>query len=120
MSTLLKITPPPLAEDSAAIIPPHPTVGELIGRTKAALSRMGNVGRFFFTHSIGEKVECYVTHWVRPAPHSPEICKAVGAGTVRECLDAIDIYADAFHQDHHMMSGADIVLDHPMHAPAVE
>lgn len=88
----------PLNTDEPASRPAHPTTGEVISRTKAALSRMGNEGRFSITHNISGEVECFVTHWFRPDPNAFEDCRTVGSGTTWECLDAIDRYADSYRR----------------------
>ena len=39
---------------------------------------------------------CYVTHWFRPTPYAFEDCKAVGAGSVADCVAALDRYVASY------------------------
>ncbi|WP_158044471.1 hypothetical protein [Skermanella pratensis] len=72
------------------------TIEQLQKRLREAHARIGFEGRFAFT--IGQQDSpqagggCYVTHWFRPTPFAFEDCKSVGAGTVADCVAALDRY----------------------------
>ncbi|PWC39229.1 hypothetical protein [Azospirillum sp. TSO35-2] len=68
------------------------TIEEVQARLSAAQARLGREGRFALTLSLNGREECYITHWFRPDPHAFEDCRAVGSGTVSECLAALDRY----------------------------
>ncbi|MBY6264508.1 hypothetical protein EI613_21680 [Azospirillum sp. 412522] len=68
------------------------TIEEVQARLRAAQARIGREGRFALTLSLDGREECYITHWFRPEPHAFEDCRAVGSGTLSECLDALDRY----------------------------
>ena len=68
------------------------TIEEVQARLRAAQARIGREGRFALTLSLDGREECYITHWFRPEPHAFEDCRAVGSGTLAECLDALDRY----------------------------
>lgn len=68
------------------------TIEEVQARLRAAQARMGREGRFALTLSLDGREECYITYWFRPEPHAFEDCRAVGSGTLNECLDALDRY----------------------------
>lgn len=68
------------------------TIEEVQARMRSAHSAFG-YGRFALTLSMDGREEAYITHWFKPTPHSFEDCRAVGSGTVSECLDAMDRYA---------------------------
>ena len=58
-------------------------------------------GRFAFTMSEGgDREEAYLTHWFYPEPGAFEDCKAVGSGTVEECLAALDRYVASVSRSH--------------------
>jgi hypothetical protein len=67
-------------------------IEEVRDRVRKAHARMGKHGRLALTLSLDGREEYYITHWYRPEPHAFEDCKAVGFGTVTECLDALDRY----------------------------
>lgn len=68
------------------------TIEEVQACLRAAQARIGREGRFALTLSLDGREECYITHWFRPEPHAFEDCRAVGSGTLSECLDALDRY----------------------------
>ncbi|PWC78030.1 hypothetical protein [Azospirillum sp. TSH64] len=68
------------------------TIEEVQARLRAAQAHLGREGRFALTLSLDGREECYITHWFRPEPHAFEDCRAVGSGTLSECLDALDRY----------------------------
>ncbi|CAO3435610.1 hypothetical protein [Azospirillum endophyticum] len=68
------------------------TIEEVQARLRAAQARIGREGRFALTLSLDGREECYITHWFRPEPHAFEDCRAVGSGTLSQCLDALDRY----------------------------
>ncbi len=70
-----------------------PSTAEVLSRLKAAHARMGGAGRFALTHSVGAEVDCYLTHWFRPAPGALEDCRPVASGTLEACLEAAERYA---------------------------
>lgn len=72
------------------------TIAELQQRLGRIHHAMGSQGRLSFTIGQGADEPCYVTHWVRSGPSAFEDCKAVGVGTVEECLDALESYAERF------------------------
>ncbi len=73
-------------------------IEEVQARLRAAHARIGHEGRFALTLSLNGSEECYITHWFRPEPHAFEDCKAVGSGTVAECLAALDRYVAAYRR----------------------
>lgn len=76
------------------------TIGEVQARLRAAHARIGHEGRFALTLGLGLNgtEDCYITHWFRPEPHAFEDCKAVGSGTLSDCLAALDRYAAAYRR----------------------
>ncbi|MBP2315761.1 hypothetical protein [Azospirillum soli] len=79
------------------------TIEEVQARLRAAHARIGHEGRFALTLSLGHQnnggsQDCYITHWYRPEPHAFEDCKAVGSGTMAECLAALDRYVAAYQR----------------------
>jgi len=79
------------------------TIEKLQARLREAHARIGFEGRFAFT--INQRPEagdqtpeagCYITHWSRPTPYAFEDCKAVGNGTVEECLAGLDRYVASY------------------------
>lgn len=79
------------------------TIEEVQARLRAAHARIGREGRFALTLNLGHQnngdgEDCYITHWFRPEPHAFEDCKAVGSGTVAECLAALDRYVAAYRR----------------------
>ncbi|MBP2290549.1 hypothetical protein [Azospirillum rugosum] len=73
-------------------------IEEVQARLRAAHARIGHEGRFALTLSLNGTEECYITHWFRPEPHAFEDCKAVGSGTIAECLTALDRYVAAYRR----------------------
>lgn len=67
------------------------TIEELQSRLRAARSTIG-YGRFALTLSMDGREEAYITHWFAPAPGAFEDCRAIGSGTVNECLDSLNRY----------------------------
>lgn len=67
------------------------TVEELQARLRAARSTIG-YGRFALTLSDSGLTKCYLTHWFYPDQYAPEDCRAVGSGTVSQCLEALTAY----------------------------
>jgi hypothetical protein len=79
------------------------TLEHLQKRLRDAHARIGFDGRFAFTIDqsaalTGSETHggCYVTHWFRPTPYAFEDCKAVGSGSVEECIAALDRYVAAY------------------------
>jgi len=80
------------------------TIGQLQARLRDAHARIGHNGRFAFTIDQGgdhSAEGCYITHWFRPTPYAFEDCKAVGSGTVDECLAGLDRYVAAYDAQFH-------------------
>lgn len=75
-------------------------IEEVQARLAAAHARIGHEGRFALTLSLNltGQEECYITHWYRPEPHAFEDCKAVGSGSIAECLSALDRYVAAYRR----------------------
>lgn len=74
------------------------TIEEVQARLRAAHARIGHEGRFALTLSLNGSEDCYITHWYRPEPHAFEDCRAVGSGTMAECLAALDRYVAAYQR----------------------
>lgn len=78
------------------------TIEEVRARLRAAHARIGNEGRFALTLSLtgppGGTEEAYLTHWFRPDPYAFEDCRAVGSGTVAECLAALERYVAGYRR----------------------
>ncbi|HYD70963.1 hypothetical protein [Azospirillum sp.] len=74
------------------------TIEEVQARIRAAHARIGHEGRFALTLTLNGAEDCYITHWYRPDPHAFEDCRAVGSGTIKECLAALDRYAAAYRR----------------------
>ncbi|HYC04598.1 MAG TPA: hypothetical protein VED40_14990 [Azospirillaceae bacterium] len=75
------------------------TIGQLRSRLRRAHDRMGGEGRVALTlnqEEGGPGGDAYVTHWTKPDGSAFEDCRAVGAGTVAECLAALDRYAGTY------------------------
>jgi len=84
------------------------TIEQLQARLREAHARIGHNGRFAFTIDQGSDQsttqsgsDCYITHWFRPTPYAFEDCKAVGSGTVDECLAGLDRYVAAYDAQFH-------------------
>lgn len=69
------------------------TLSEVEDRLRTARLRLG--GRFALTLSEGEGPAVYLTHWTRPEAHAFEQCRAVGVGTLAQCLAALDRYVSS-------------------------
>lgn len=74
------------------------TIDELRARLRACHARIGGEGRFSFTLAQQPDEECYVTHWIRPRNGVFEDCKAVGSGSVEDCLAALDRYVETYRR----------------------
>ncbi|WP_448189932.1 hypothetical protein [Azospirillum sp. sgz301742] len=74
------------------------TIEEVQARLRAAHARIGHEGRFALTLSLTGTEEAYLTHWFRPDPHAFEDCKAVGSGTITECLAALERYVAGYRR----------------------
>jgi hypothetical protein len=75
------------------------TIEQLQARLREIHARIGFDGRFSFTINQEEpEPKCYVTHWFRSSDYAFEDCKAVGLGTLDECLAALDRYADNYRR----------------------
>jgi len=72
------------------------TVEKLQERLREAHARIGFEGRFAFTIDQRPEAGCYITHWFRPTPYAFEDCKAVGSGTVEECMAGLDRYVASY------------------------
>ncbi|SMH45028.1 hypothetical protein [Azospirillum agricola] len=70
-------------------------IEEVQARLRAAQAQIGREGRFALTLTLNGREDCYITHWFRPDPHAFEDCRAVGSGTVADCLAALDRYVAA-------------------------
>ncbi|HYE51542.1 MAG TPA: hypothetical protein VEB20_18225 [Azospirillaceae bacterium] len=74
------------------------SIGALRARLRQAHRRMGGEGRIALTLNQEPGEGAYVTHWVKPDGSAFEDCRAVGAGSLRECLSALDGYAAAYRR----------------------
>jgi hypothetical protein len=74
------------------------TIEQVQARLRAAHARIGNEGRFALTLSLTGTEEAYLTHWLRPDPYAFEDCKAVGSGTIAECLAALERYVAGYRR----------------------
>jgi len=85
------------------------TIEELQRRLRQLHARLGFEGRIAVTvnqegQAAGDgrigfaQSHFYVTHWFRPDGSAFEDCKAVGQGTLEECLTALDRYADQYRR----------------------
>jgi hypothetical protein len=79
------------------------TLEQLQKRLRDAHARIGFEGRFAFTIDQSAALStgkghggCYVTHWFRPTPYAFEDCKAVGSGSVADCIAALERYVAAY------------------------
>jgi hypothetical protein len=94
-----------MADSETTASPPRvtadTTIAEVQQHLRNAHARIGFAGRFAFTidqfgeiqprHGFGG---CYITHWFRPTSYAFEDCKAVGSGSVEECINALDTYVE--------------------------
>ena len=74
------------------------TIEEVQSRLRAAHARIGHEGRFALTLTLNGTEDGYITHWFRPDPHAFEDCRAVGSGTIAECLAALDRYVEGYQR----------------------
>jgi hypothetical protein len=79
------------------------TLEQLQKRLREAHARIGFEGRFAFTIDQSAALDagkglggCYITHWFRPTPYAFEDCKAVGSGSVADCIAALDRYVASY------------------------
>jgi hypothetical protein len=82
------------------------TLEQLQKRLREAHARIGFEGRFAFTIDQSAALNagkghggCYVTHWFRPTPYAFEDCKAVGSGSVADCIVALDLYVETYRAE---------------------
>lgn len=74
------------------------TIEEVQSRLRAAHARIGHEGRFALTLTLNGTEDGYITHWFRPDPHAFEDCRAVGSGSIAECLAALDRYVETYRR----------------------
>ncbi len=75
------------------------TIEQLQARLREIHARIGHEGRFAFTIEQEEpEPRCYVTHWFRSADYAFEDCKAIGLGSIEDCLAALERYADGYRR----------------------
>jgi len=74
------------------------TIEEVQARLRAAHARIGHEGRFALTLTLSGTDEAYLTHWFRPDPYAFEDCKAVGSGTIEDCLAALERYVAGYRR----------------------
>lgn len=79
------------------------TIEDVQRHLNEAHARIGFQGRFSFTIDQSSAPAagkgnggCYVTHWYRPTPYAFEDCKAIGAGTLDDCIASLDRYVDGY------------------------
>lgn len=72
------------------------TIDQVQARLRTAHAGIGREGRFALTLTLDGREDCYLTHWVRPEPHAFEDCKAIGSGTLAECLVALERYVAGY------------------------
>jgi hypothetical protein len=74
------------------------TIEQLQARLREAHARIGYEGRFAFTidQAGDQSAEGYITHWFRPTPYAFEDCRAIGSGTIEECLTGLDRYVAGY------------------------
>lgn len=69
------------------------TIEQLQEHLRKAHSKIGHEGRFALTLEQQDRGgACYITHWFRPTPYAFEDCRAVGSGTVEQCLVGLARY----------------------------
>lgn len=83
------------------------TIDQVQARLRAAHAGIGQEGRFALTLTLDGREDCYLTHWVRPEPHAFEDCKAVGSGSLDECLVALDRYVAGYGRNEEAGRAAD-------------
>lgn len=74
------------------------TIEQVQARLRTAHAGIGRDGRFALTLTLDGREDCYLTHWVRPEPHAFEDCKAIGSGTLADCLAALDRYVAGYRR----------------------
>lgn len=74
------------------------TIDEVKAILRDAHVRIGCEGRFALTLNLQPEEECYITHWFRPTPYAFEDCRAVGVGTLADCLDALERYVQGYRR----------------------
>ena len=73
------------------------TIEQLQAHLQDAHSRIGHEGRFALTLEQQDRNgHCYITHWYRPTPYAFEDCRAVGSGTVEQCLVGLARYVATY------------------------
>lgn len=77
------------------------TIDQVQARLRTAHAGIGREGRFALTLTLDGREDCYLTHWVRPEPHAFEDCKAIGSGTLADCLVALDRYVATYRDPAH-------------------
>jgi len=74
------------------------TVSDLRDTLRKVHASIGHEGHFSFTISEGREPQHFVTHWVKTGFSGYEDCRAVGMGTLEECLAALERYALAYQR----------------------
>ncbi|WP_246337210.1 hypothetical protein [Azospirillum oleiclasticum] len=74
------------------------TIDQVQARLRSAHAGIGREGRFALTLTLDGREDCYLTHWMRPEPHAFEDCKAIGSGTLADCLVALDRYVSGYRR----------------------
>ena len=74
------------------------TIEELRSHLRRVHAAMGGEGRLSFTIGMEPGEPCYVTHWVRTGSMGYEDCRAIGMGSVPECLAALERYALSYRR----------------------
>jgi len=72
------------------------TISELRARLVVAHGLIGREGRFALTIDQCEGGKTYITHWLKAGDWAFEKCKAVGVGSVEDCLAALDAYVASY------------------------
>lgn len=70
------------------------TVEQLQARLRALHAGIGHEGCLTLTLDQDPQAPCYASHWFRPERYQPERWHRIGAGTLPECLAALERYAD--------------------------
>ncbi|PWC54416.1 hypothetical protein TSA6c_00295 [Azospirillum sp. TSA6c] len=70
----------------------EPTIGEINARLLTARAKIGT-GRFMLGYGVSETVSCYITYWWKPDQYAWEDCRAIGEGSVEDCLHAAEAFA---------------------------
>jgi len=75
----------------------NPSIDELRAEIRRIWrTRLGSQGRITFSVGMEDGEPCWVSHWIRTGSTGYEDCRAVGMGSVAECLAALERYADRF------------------------